>query len=293
MCIFDVPISVYNGVTDRVGTTTLLRCFLWSKKHIRRIIALRNEPDAVRRKAIKLSLPMATVSGVFSPTRKVENLRSHSGFLCIDIDGKDNPNFSIDDIGVILREQPCVAYAAQSVSGNGMFAILPLAYPAKQSDQFAQLKHEFSQRYGLVLDDCGDTTRLRALSYDSNPYVNEQAAPYEGIEVINLRKLSESLTGEIGDLRKVSRCVEIIDQNHIDITGSYEEWFNIGASLASLGENGRYFFHVVSRQYPGYKYAETEKKFTQLLRSAHRIGLGTFFYWCSQYGINYRRERPL
>ena len=38
MSIFDQYISVYNGVTDNVGTYTLLGNFLGSKRHISRIL---------------------------------------------------------------------------------------------------------------------------------------------------------------------------------------------------------------------------------------------------------------
>lgn len=290
MSIFDRSISVYNGVTDTEGIVTTLGNFLHSRRHVARILELRAETDVSRQGVIKRSLPMATVSGVFVPTRKIGNLKQHSGLVCIDIDGKDNPDFSLLEIRKILSSLPYVAYAALSARGKGMFGVIPIICPEKQDAQFASLKKDFSKRFGLVLDDCGDVTRLRALSYDENPYVNDPAVAYEGMEEFRASPPAISLTGEYGDLRKVSRCVDIIEANHIDITSSYEEWFNIGASLASLGERGRYFFHVVSRQNSSYKYAETDRKFTQLLKGTRRIGLGTFFYWCGQYGISYRRE---
>lgn len=291
MSIFDRNISVYNGVTDNGGIVTTLGNFLHSRRHVARILELRAETDVSRQGVIKRSLPMATVSGVFRPTRKIENLIQHSGLICIDIDGKDNPDFSLEEIRRILSSLQYVAYAALSARGKGMYAVIPLACPDRQDAQFASLKKEFLKRFGLVLDNCGDVSRLRALSYDGSPYVNDGAPVYEGMEEFRVTPPAVSLTGEYGDLCKVSRCVDIIEANHIDITSSYEEWFNIGASLASLGERGRYFFHVVSRQNPAYRYAETERKFTQLLKGTRRIGLGTFFYWCGQYGISYRRER--
>ena len=143
MSLFDVYISVYDGVTDREGTVAFLRSFLFSKRHVSRILDLRTETDMDRRKAIKLSLPMATISGVFAPTRKVEYLQRHSGFICIDIDGKDNPDMTLADIRKAITSRKDVAYAALSVGGNGMFAIIPLAFPERHGEQFDALKKEF------------------------------------------------------------------------------------------------------------------------------------------------------
>lgn len=88
--IFNIEISVYNGVKDVYGTTCKLRAFLFDKKHIAEIENLRSLPTKEEKNEIKRRLPMACISGVFSPTRKVENLVRHSGFICVDIDRQDN-----------------------------------------------------------------------------------------------------------------------------------------------------------------------------------------------------------
>lgn len=291
MSIFDQYISIYNGVTDRVGTTTMLGNFLRSKRHIDRILDLRRETDEERKKAIKLSLPSGTMSGWFAPARKIENLQSHSGFICIDIDGKDNPDRTLDEIRQILSSRPDVAYAALSVGGKGMFALIPLAWPDRHEEHFDSLKIDFNEQYGLILDkSCRDVTRLRVISYDENPYVNEDAVRYEGIEVFTPNFAQKSLTGVDGDLRKVQRCVDQIVEYGIDITQSYQDWYTIGAALASLGEEGRYYFHKVSSVHPDYKYHIANKKFNDFLRTRGDVGLGTFFFWCQQYGITYKRQ---
>lgn len=291
--IFDQYISVYNGVTDNVGTTTLLGNFLRSKRHISRILDLRRETDERRKKAIKLSLPSGTASGWFAPERKIEYLQRHSGFICIDIDGKDNPDHTMEDVRGLLVSRDDVAYAALSVGGKGMFALLPLAWPDRHEEQFDALKLDFKEQYGITLDKaCRDVTRLRVLSYDENPYVNEDAKRYEGIEVFTPNFAQPSLVGADGDLRKVQRCVDQIVEFGIDITQTYQDWYTIGVALASLGEEGRYYFHKVSSVHPEYKYHIANKKFNDLLRTRGQVGLGTFFYWCQQYGITYKRQQP-
>lgn len=295
MSIFDVHISVYNGVTDNVGTVTYLSNFLGSKRHIERILAMRAETDEGRRGAMKKSLPAATVSGVFHPKRGADNLVEHTGFISIDIDGKDNPGKNLEAIRNALICRPYVAYAATSAGGNGMFAIIPLAYPDKHEEQFDALCKDFHDLYGIVLDQkCRDKSRLRFLSYDPNPYINEDASTYRGLIEYKTYHTAPSMTGASGDLRKVQRCVEVIVQNEIDITDDYNAWISIGAALATLGEEGRNYFHDVSRQHPKYRYNETNKKFTTLMKmsgTGKKANLNTFFYWCSQYGVTYKREQ--
>lgn len=303
--VLDVLISVYNGVTDKVGTVTYLSNFLGSKRHIERIEALRAEKDEKRRSAMKKSLPAATVSGVFHPTRSADNLVQHSGFISIDIDGKDNPGVSLDDMRTALLCRPYVAYAAISVSGNGMFAIIPIARTDNEGHgaHFDALKEEFAQ-YGIKLDaSCRDTSRLRFLSYDPEAYINENAEVYTRVietkvYPYEMERPALPATCILPDETKVRRCVDKIIQYGIDITGGYEDWLRIGMSLAELGEQGRSYFHAVSSQYADYKRHEADEKFTQCLRRSRStnsgrgpIGLATFFHICMDYGITYRKEQ--
>ena len=141
----DIEITVYNGVTDTIGHRATLFNFL---EHVDydAIQELRSTTDTNRKKQIKLSLPQATISGVFSPTRSAENLVRHSGLICVDIDRKDNlhiGNFDtlIDDV---LSHIEQVAYAAHSVSGYGYFLIIPLKYPRQHKAQFEMLVRLFA-----------------------------------------------------------------------------------------------------------------------------------------------------
>lgn len=287
--IFNIEISVYNGVKDVYGTTCKLRAFLFDKKHIAEIENLRSLPTKEEKNEIKRRLPMACISGVFSPTRKVENLVRHSGFICVDIDRQDNEHIdNWNNLKQELSKLKEIAYISLSVSGNGYFLIIPLKYPDYHKQQFEQLKRDF-ERIGIIIDRaCGDVTRMRCLSYDAEPYVNTEAVPYTGYYREPRPMNNYQYSGNDDVLDKVAKCCERIETNHIDITDDYQSWFTVGCALASLGENGRRFFHVCSRQNTKYKYAETDKKFSNLLRTGKRIGIGSFFEICKDYGITYK-----
>lgn len=290
MDIFQTHISVYNGVTDNTGTRMPLGTFLFCKEYKDDILRLRAVFDKETRNALKRSLPQATISGVFSPTRAKYNLSQHSGLICVDIDAKDNPDIlDWETLKQDLSVLPQIAYCALSVSGKGLFLVIPLRYPEKHLQQFRQLQIDF-RKMGIMIDSaCSDITRLRCLSYDEHPIINENATLYEGVYVEKPKHKSFPTCfiyeGE-NTSAEVAVCCRKIQQCGIDITASYDDWLKVGCALATLGESGRSLFHICSRQNAKYNAAKTDKMFTDLLRRNYQqVNIGTFFWMCKQYGI--------
>lgn len=290
MDIFQTHISVYNGVTDNTGTRMPLGTFLFCKEYKDDILRLRAVFDKEKRNALKRSLPQATISGVFSPTRAKNNLSQHSGLICVDIDAKDNPDIlDWETLKQDLSVLPQIAYCALSVSGKGLFLVIPLRYPEKHLQQFRQLQIDF-RKMGIMIDSaCSDITRLRCLSYDEHPIINENATLYEGVYVEKPKHKSFPTCfiyeGENTSV-EVAVCCRKIQQCGIDITASYDDWLKVGCALATLGESGRSLFHICSRQNAKYNAAKTDKMFTDLLRRNYQqVNIGTFFWMCKQYGI--------
>lgn len=290
MSIFQNQISVYNGVTDNTGTRMPLGTFLFCKEYKDDIIRLRAVFDKEKRNALKRSLPQATISGVFSPTRAKNNLSQHSGLICVDIDAKDNPDIlDWETLKQDLSVLPQIAYCALSVSGKGLFLVIPLRYPEKHLQQFRQLQIDF-RKMGIMIDSaCSDITRLRCLSYDEHPIINENATLYEGVYVEKPKHKSFPTCfiyeGE-NTSAEVAVCCRKIQQCGIDITASYDDWLKVGCALATLGESGRALFHICSRQNAKYNAAKTDKMFADLLRRNYQqVNIGTFFWMCKQHGI--------
>lgn len=290
MDIFQTHISVYNGVTDNTGTRIPLGTFLFCKEYKDDILRLRAVFDKEKRNALKRSLPQATISGVFSPTRAKNNLSQHSGLICVDIDAKDNPDIlDWETLKQDLSVLPQIAYCALSVSGKGLFLVIPLRYPEKHLQQFRQLQIDF-RKMGIMIDSaCSDITRLRCLSYDEHPIINENATLYEGVYVEKPKHKSFPTCfiyeGE-NTSAEVAVCCRKIQQCGIDITASYDDWLKVGCALATLGKSGRSLFHICSRQNAKYNAAKTDKMFNDLLRRNYQqVNIGTFFWMCKQHGI--------
>lgn len=84
----------------------------------------------------------------------------------------------------------------------------------------------------------------------------------------------------------------MLEEKHVDITSSYENWIEIGFALgATFGEQGRGYYHKIGRMYPRYTPEETDKKFTQLLAmNTGRTKLGTILYLAKEAGVNIKRN---
>ena len=80
--------------------------------------------------------------------------------------------------------------------------------------------------------------------------------------------------------------ISYLEANRLDITADYDTW--TGGLLAPLantfGEAGRDYAHRISALYSGYQPAETDAKFTSLLRhpADAPAQIGTFFYIARQ-----------
>lgn len=289
---FDRNVSVFNNVHDSEPKEMKLGEFLaLGAQYREQIMRLRAATGHETRSRLKKQLPMMTTSGVFRGGRRAECLAAYSGLICIDIDAKDNteaPDFDHLKENVLSQIKE-VAYAARSVGGKGYFAIIPLRYPNQHKQQFKQLQKDFAD-IGITIDAaCSDVCRLRCLSYDEAPYVNDEAVAYTGVykEPRQPQWQSWQRNGFADDTdERVYQACKEIELRKIDMTDNYEDWIAIGFSLATLGEAGREYFHIVSRQSPKYRARETEQKFSSFLRScSNGYSIGTFFYYCQRFGV--------
>lgn len=179
MTILETPITVFDSVTSTNGHVTSLAEFLNNASSHQLIQQIRMTEDKVERTRLKSGLPCATISAICPDGRKADDAFEHTGLICIDIDGQDNPGFGS---GAELKAEVCkvaeVAYCSLSASGNGCFAIFQLSHPENHLGHFLALQRLFRSRLSIVIDgQCKDVKRLRFASYDSEPYINDNAEP--------------------------------------------------------------------------------------------------------------------
>lgn len=178
----NAEISVFSNVFDhspKIVSVVDFCAAIINEEYENEVEAVRNEPSKDKRQEIKKSLVCATISGVFANGHTMQNFSKHSGFICVDIDRNDNP--TIDDWCALrdtLGSWKQVLFSSLSVSGHGVFIIMPLSQPEKHKAHFLALKKQFSG-IGLTIDSsCKNINRLRCISADANAVWNPDAIPY-------------------------------------------------------------------------------------------------------------------
>lgn len=104
---------------------------------------------------------------------------------------------------------------------------------------------------------------------------------------------SSALHGNVED--EINRVVCEIESLSIDIAPTYDEWVNLGFALAEgCGENGRAYFHRLSKLHHDYQYETADKQFTRCLQGKRQgITIATFFFMAEQGGQTRRKQIPI
>jgi hypothetical protein len=260
--------------------------WLTSDKHRERIEQIRATDDKETRSNLKKALPAITPSGVFN-YHSAAGLVAHSGLLQFDVDYVEDPAALRTELSKIVN----VAYAGLSVSGRGVWGLIPIAFPAKHKEQFRALKQDFAV-LGITIDSaCQDVCRLRFKSYDPEAYFNPSARPYAHVfKPVPKEPPRYARPTTASDTRdKVEKILGLMRQHAIDVTSNYaEEWLPIVSALANeFGEGGRSYAHEVSRHNPGYKPAQTDELFTNCLKGRYDYSIASFFEITKNYGLKY------
>lgn len=297
-----VYVSIYNHYRDITSTKVVdLERWLLTHRfqnHVEEIRQIGHETKWLRDK-LKSRLPCITPSGIFKK-REDCGLIKHSGFVCLDIDLQDNPGLNPEEAKTMLAEAfDSLYYAGLSVSGEGLFLLFKIKAPELHAEHYAALVSEL-QELGFTADrSCKNLSRLRGASYDSAPYFNPRPKPYSKIKQLCKGRPGKpgKVVREIDDFKEtrehVQAAIDLIRERRIDITDEYPVWVKIGYAFASeYGEEGRYYFHRVSRISSKYDWNECEEQYDKCLRAKTRVGIGTFFYHCKRFGVMYRAKRP-
>ena len=299
----DRKVTIFENCTQKEGKDVtfvdFVRIGISRKNEIERI---RAEADEGKRKQLKQALPCATLSGLFAGGRRAENLVKHSGLICIDIDHCDTTATMNK-----LKGWDIVAFASRSASGNGVYAIIPLAHPDKHLGQFLALERCFESE-GIEIDKaCKDVTRIRFISFDDDMFYRPDAAEFT--EVYEPTRCTRDSTthnkvqtfsrswgnGIAGDdtLKRVISCVEELEARRIDICPDNEAWHKIAASLSTLGIAGEDLFNRVAQLCSDPQRrattAENSKEFNRCMKENRAITIATFFDECQRQGVIWKR----
>lgn len=285
----DVEVSCYKGASDNIGTPIKLKDFLFTDRFKGIAEDIRQKATPEERHDYKKSkvheIPAITISGLFN-VRESKGLVSPSGFMCIDIDHKDNAPETMAKVPSILKSLPYVCYASKSISGDGYFGIIPIENPSHFRQHYNALEEEMKS-YGITIDkSCKDITRLRFATYDDEYYYNPSASSFY-LEVDTAQPLDRKQSRQFvsssthSDEDRVKGEIEFLKNNNISLPDDYDTWFKLAMSLSSLGEKGRKFFHELSSLSSKYDKYECDNQYDEVINhysGDNEVSLGTFFH---------------
>lgn len=243
--------------------------------------AIQSSDDAIDYKA--RCFRCVTFSGTFTK-RKVENLLTFSGYICVDIDDVSNATIVKQTLCRDESMQPVLAFI--SPSGNGVKAVYrvsPDLDPAHVSEAYSFLADKIENKNGFVVDQTPKSVATACfLPWDQDSYFNKDAPE---IELPSFRKSTATESGinsypvNSQTVEKIEELVKHLQKNNINIADNYKDWIDLGFALASLGEDGRPLYHQVSKISSKYNYSDCEEQFNICLRDGRGdITIGTFFH---------------
>ena len=280
--------SISNVLIPTAECTLAEFLQLGLKQHKDTIDHIRTIEDKSERNRLKTTLlPSGSIS-VCLTTRESskpldQRITQYNPLIVLDFDNLPD----IEAAKQTLARLPYIYYAGLSVSGRGLFAIIPIAAAdhTQHKTYFHALEKEM-QTLGLTIDKaCKDITRLRVISYDENPYINPDCTTYTLYETATPEQDPEETTTEDLEALKLEEHISLWEEQQIPLD-DYDQWITVGMALSRLGEPGRQAFHRVSRYSDKYTTEATDKAFDNFLHNTKEITLGSFYYICHINGIH-------
>lgn len=279
----DVQVSLFSGFYKPCPLRTI-SLYDWLTKTNDELLSyvegVRLCSDKKVKYKLKESFYAITPSGVFS-WQNNDKLITGSGFISIDIDNLP-PDLAKQKLAVL----PFISYIGESVSGNGVWALIPIKSVSNFSEHFYHIKNYMMESVGIKIDgSCGNLSRLRGYSFDKSAYFNLNAETYTGVYIMPTIE-HKSFSGGDNDDRRFSLLLDKIEDGCIDITDGRENWVKIGIAIAGrYGDSGLSYFDRISKYHPKYNQKEIYHQYKSFLRSRAGISMSTIFWLAKGCGV--------
>lgn len=294
-------------------------------RYIPSLKKIRAEKNSVKRNFLKRKLlPAASISATLK-TRKSgvkleDKVKQYTGLIVMDFDHLED----IEEARRKLCQLPYVWYVSLSSSAQGLYAIaLTENMDYKRHELYFDALVDEAKAIGLKMDEpCRDVTRLRFVSYDDNPYINENCTPYhlpEDYVPKHGGDLKLPPAGDDGEAAETAadgdddpelHAPEELDLNEHHMRklpyrdareralvfaqewvrkqipiDDFRDWYVMASALGTLGEDGWKILDMISKFSSKYDRVQNRDIFERLQRTNREITMGSFFYKCHEYGV--------
>lgn len=256
------------------------------------------------KKRAKTAAPCIIPAALYEGTHKATDTHTLTGFLCVDIDRKDNqsiPETEWENLPTDLINSQIgkyIAFIGESASGwkiGGYFVIVCIKPHGSFEYKFNSLRRWFELQ-GVAIDRAAkNINHCRALSYQTRPpqlTLEPEPYPFElSFQKVVQASTAALFTGGGAEYMRACKAVELIEAKKLDIVHDFADWAECAFSLATFGEGGRALFHKLSAV-DSERYDRTlcDLKFSDILKNTNNsVGLGSF--WRLVYGAGIKPEQ--
>lgn len=255
------------------------------KQTLELINQIRSSDNKEEIRTLKSRLPMVMPTVKCGADKK--DIKTYNNIICIDIDGKDNKDLTLDQIKEKVNTSPYVFYSAKSVSGKGLLALIYLDGNITDFEgHFNSLEKYFKKR-GIIIDtQCKNPNRLRYITIDDNPYYNGHALIYTEKEQITQTVKNKSILQQNKidldkDKEKILKILEECKREKLIINPTHAETNKLSMIIAKyFGEEGfNIFMEFMNIKHKNY--AEVAKYYTTYIKDTQNtisLNLGTLIY---------------
>jgi len=242
--------------------------------------------DRDERKIYKRThLPAVWPSVILEGGSDAEHIIGQSGLICIDIDEKDNPDKSLEEMADAIESDERTIAFLESCGGAGFAVFMGCSGLDGFEETFRTVQEDFRER-GITIDrQCSNPNRARFITHSKTPWIRSNGVPPE----IKARLKPAPQSPPLRTQKEFPResILNRLSQISIDITADREDWLQIAYGLAGeYGEEARGVFHHLSEKYHGYKFEETDDLYTDALRKGRGVvGIGSVFHIADKYGV--------
>jgi predicted P-loop ATPase len=282
-----MQISYYKNIKDDQDVDIQITSFLEGIRSGRWqdiVLQCRAAPNKEIRDLLKKTAPLVTISGSFA-ARKDDALRTHSGFIAMDIDNVEN----IEETRKLLSNDPYTYAVFVSISGNGLCVIYRID-GTRHLDAFNAIASYLYNSYQLIIDQsCKNVARARFASYDPFLYENTKAPVFKKY----LPKKKEIKFNKVVVVKNdFDSMIAEMDKKQVNLCEDYSDWISICYALVSeFGEQGRDHFHTLSSHSSKYNSDDCDSQYTACLKNhseskGNKSTIATIYYHAKQNGID-------
>jgi hypothetical protein len=267
---------------------------------LRKIDKSKNEKEY---RDLKGKLPMFQTACTFSgTTAKGENITSYNNIMCIDIDGQDNKDLTVEEIKDKVNSLPFVFYSSLSCGGKGVFCLIEVDGAREDFKPHFKAVEEDFKKVGLKIDtSCSNINRWRFISYDKKPFINMDAVIYTrkiDKKNNNKPKFKKTMEGNFktneNDKEKARRIVEKAEQEQKEICSNHFISLCVANSLINTfkdnQEEGKSLFRrIKSLDKDGIKEDKLEEDWDNEVNAVEQgkaiMGIGALIHYAKAAGI--------